>query len=293
VRQILASFGVVWSRSRLLRLDPGAVVPEHADINYHWFYRVRVHIPIVTRPEVLFHCGGETVHMRGGEAWLFDNWRCTASRIRRPTRASISSRTLRQRELLAVRGAGRQPRCRSRARFDASRDGGLLTEQSPLRPVMSPGEVDYLVGDLRSELVPRSDSPESRARLARYHQLLDGFARDWRQVYLLFGSAPSARTVRAVARWRARGVARARRGLMLRTNRVGAHPVFEGRVLRSVIRTSRASPTSTASVSRRARGILRGCAHRTSRVHHRGAAVRQHAAVRDAGRESRHLHDRR
>ena len=75
VRQVLASFGAVWSRSRLLRLDPGAVVPEHSDINYHWFYRVRVHIPIVTRPEVLFHCGGETVHMRGGEAWLFDNWR--------------------------------------------------------------------------------------------------------------------------------------------------------------------------------------------------------------------------
>ena len=83
VRQVLASFGVVWSRSRLLRLDPGAVVPEHADINYHWFYRVRVHIPIVTRPEVLFHCGGETVHMRGGEAWLFDNWRL--HRVENPT----------------------------------------------------------------------------------------------------------------------------------------------------------------------------------------------------------------
>src|SRR5215467_13614348 len=27
VRQILAGFGVVWSRSRLLRLAPGAVVP--------------------------------------------------------------------------------------------------------------------------------------------------------------------------------------------------------------------------------------------------------------------------
>ena len=111
VRQVLASFGAVWSRSRLLRLDPGAVVPEHADINYHWFYRVRVHIPIVTRPEVLFHCGGETVHMRGGEAWLFDNWRLHQRREPDTGRAHPSRRGyFRQRELLAVRGAGRAAR---------------------------------------------------------------------------------------------------------------------------------------------------------------------------------------
>src|SRR5262245_3373522 len=61
IRQILAGFGVVWSRSRLLRLAPGAEVPEHADINYHWHYRVRLHIPIVTHPDVRFHCDGETV----------------------------------------------------------------------------------------------------------------------------------------------------------------------------------------------------------------------------------------
>ena len=75
VRQILASFGVVWSRSQLLRLAPGAVVPEHADINYHWFTRVRLHVPIITRPEVKFHCGDRVVHMAAGEAWVFDNWR--------------------------------------------------------------------------------------------------------------------------------------------------------------------------------------------------------------------------
>src|SRR5262249_10644375 len=40
IRQLLASFAVPWSRTRLLRLAPGANVPQHADINYHWFYRV-------------------------------------------------------------------------------------------------------------------------------------------------------------------------------------------------------------------------------------------------------------
>ena len=61
LRQALAGFGVVWSRSRLMRLAPGAGVPEHADINYHWHARVRVHIPIATWPEV------RECHMLAGE----------------------------------------------------------------------------------------------------------------------------------------------------------------------------------------------------------------------------------
>ena len=75
MRQVLASFGVVWSRSRLLKLAPFAGVPQHADINYHWFNRVRLHIPIVTHPDVRFFCGNEVVHMAQGETWIFDNWR--------------------------------------------------------------------------------------------------------------------------------------------------------------------------------------------------------------------------
>ena len=75
VRQVLASFGVVWSRSRFMRLSARSNVPEHADTSYHWFHRVRMHIPVVTWPEVRFSCGDESVHMAAGEAWLFDNWR--------------------------------------------------------------------------------------------------------------------------------------------------------------------------------------------------------------------------
>src|SRR5262245_13135421 len=45
MRQVLASFGVVWSRSRLMRLGPRAKVPDHADSSYHWYSRVRIHIP--------------------------------------------------------------------------------------------------------------------------------------------------------------------------------------------------------------------------------------------------------
>jgi hypothetical protein len=238
VRQVLASFGAVWSRSRLLRLDPGAGVPEHADINYHWFYRVRVHIPIVTRPEVLFHCGEETVHMRGGEAWLFDNWRLHS--VENPTpeaRIHLVADTSGSASFWQFVAQSGQPGMIDRElRFDPARDAVPLTEQIPLRPVMAPGEVDYLIGDLRAELVPTVDAPESRARLTRYHGLLDGFARDWRQVYSLFGERNEARgqfeQLRNVVRVASRKLGE---GLMMRSNRVAAHPVFEGRVLRSVL----------------------------------------------------------
>ena len=83
LRQVLASFGVVWSRSRLMRLAPGASVPPHADINHHWFFRVRLHIPVQTHANVAFHCGDERVHMAAGEAWVFDNWRL--HRVENPT----------------------------------------------------------------------------------------------------------------------------------------------------------------------------------------------------------------
>ena len=63
IRQVLASLGVVWGRSRLMRLAPGAVVPEHVDTNYHWFSRVRLHIPVITRPGVSFYCDDQVVHM--------------------------------------------------------------------------------------------------------------------------------------------------------------------------------------------------------------------------------------
>ncbi len=75
IQQVLGSFRVVLGRSRLMRLGPGATVPPHSDVNYCWFHRVRIHIPVVTSPRVSFSCGGQTVHMAAGEAWVFDNWR--------------------------------------------------------------------------------------------------------------------------------------------------------------------------------------------------------------------------
>ncbi|HET9835625.1 MAG TPA: aspartyl/asparaginyl beta-hydroxylase domain-containing protein [Rhodanobacteraceae bacterium] len=73
--QVLARIGAVWGRTRLMKLAGGAEVTPHADINYYWRDRVRVHVPILTQPGVRFICGDAEVNMAPGECWIFDTWR--------------------------------------------------------------------------------------------------------------------------------------------------------------------------------------------------------------------------
>jgi hypothetical protein len=277
IRQVLASFGVVWSRSRLLRLAPGATVPEHADINYHWFTRVRLHIPIVTRPEVRFYCGDQAVHMAAGEAWVFDNWRThrvenftpderihlvadtsgSAAFWRMVALSDQSAETLtpalsRERTLTPTLSRERereQIRERKERKVDyvAGRQVMPLTERAKPPTVMVPAEVDFLILDLRSELVAQETVAEGSMRLARYHGMLEALCKDWRQLYALYGDEPQGwpefvrlrDTVRTASR-------ELSEGLMMRTNRVSAHSVLEGRVLRAMLSLPEQSSISSA-----------------------------------------------
>ena len=54
MRQVISAFKSVVGRSRLMRLEPESEVPVHSDTNYHWYSRVRIHVPITTTPEVIF-----------------------------------------------------------------------------------------------------------------------------------------------------------------------------------------------------------------------------------------------
>ncbi|MCA9537669.1 MAG: aspartyl/asparaginyl beta-hydroxylase domain-containing protein [Myxococcales bacterium] len=74
VRQIMAALDCPISRSRFMRLAPGQRVPMHDDVGWHWFDRIRVHVPVITHPGVRFHCGDRSVHMAAGEVWIFDNF---------------------------------------------------------------------------------------------------------------------------------------------------------------------------------------------------------------------------
>lgn len=72
---IMSELDGVWGRSRLMGLGPGAQVPMHVDSHYYWRTHWRIHIPIITNPQVSFQCGLETVHMAAGECWMFDSFR--------------------------------------------------------------------------------------------------------------------------------------------------------------------------------------------------------------------------
>lgn len=74
IMEVMAELGGPWGRSRMMGLEAGARVPMHIDVNYHWRTHTRIHVPLITTPDVLFTCGGETVHMAPGECWTFDSF---------------------------------------------------------------------------------------------------------------------------------------------------------------------------------------------------------------------------
>ena len=72
--EVMAGLDCVWGRSRLMGLGPGQGVPEHIDINYYWRTHARMHIPIITNPDVVFRCGDQTATMAAGDCWLVDTF---------------------------------------------------------------------------------------------------------------------------------------------------------------------------------------------------------------------------
>ena len=238
LRQVLAGFGVVWSRSRLMRLAPGAGVPEHADINYHWHTRVRLHIPVFTRPEVRFHCDGQSVHMAAGEAWIFDNWRrhhvenkASAERIHLVADTTGTAAFWR----FACGQAPPREQWRTMS-WDPQIDAELLTEGDQRSPVMPAAEVQWLVDDLRGELAVATDTAEAMRRAARFSLLLESFVHDWRQLCALHGVGGRARPeflrLAGAVHEAARPLAD---GLVMRTNNASALLVLEKRVLQHLV----------------------------------------------------------
>ena len=243
LRQALAGFGVVWSRSRLMRLAPGAGVPEHADINYHWHTRVRVHIPIFTQPAVRFHCDGQAVHMAAGEAWIFDNWRrhhvengASAPRIHLVADTTGTAAFWR----FACGQAPPRAQWRTVA-WDPANVSTLLTEGDQRSPVMPAAEVQWLIDDLRAELTVAADTAdahvaEAKARVMRFGLLLESFVLDWRQLCALHGVGGRGRAeflrLAGAVHQAARPLAD---GLVMRTNTASALLVLEKRVLQHLV----------------------------------------------------------
>ena len=198
IQQVLARFNTVFGRSRLMALGPHAEVPAHSDVNHHWFYRVRIHIPIVTFPEVSFHCDDQVVHMAAGEVWIFDNWR--RHWVLNPTnhtRIHLVADTTGSHYFWAMVAKGVNPAtgqllARQDVAFDPNATLTIATEQFNMASVMPPAELSFLADDLISDLQLAVENNLSNANAAKdYIEIVKRFCADWRDTWSVYGDDQS------------------------------------------------------------------------------------------------------
>ena len=73
IRHVLATFVCPQQSVRFLRLKAGSMIKEHRDYNLGYEDgEVRLHIPVVTHPQVEFVLDGTRVDMKEGECWYHD-----------------------------------------------------------------------------------------------------------------------------------------------------------------------------------------------------------------------------
>ena len=70
VREVLAAFPCTQQAVRFLRLKAGSTIKEHTDYQLGFEDgEVRLHIPVVTNPQVEFVLNGVRIPMQAGECW--------------------------------------------------------------------------------------------------------------------------------------------------------------------------------------------------------------------------------
>lgn len=193
LQQVMGSFQTVIGRSRLMRLEPGAEVTAHTDIDFYWRDRIRIHVPIVTDPSVRFNCDGVVIHMAEGEAWIFDNWRphhvINASGIRRVHLVIDTVGSAAFWKLAAggvVANSAVQP-ATELVSYRAGTATELVYERTNNAPLAHPASVKSavheLVGDLRS-------SPARTAEQAHLENALLDFGNEWQALWARFAELP-------------------------------------------------------------------------------------------------------
>jgi hypothetical protein len=69
-REVLASFRCTILSTRLMRLAPGSVIKEHTDLGLQYEEGLaRIHVPVLTNPDVEFYLNGSRVIMTAGSCW--------------------------------------------------------------------------------------------------------------------------------------------------------------------------------------------------------------------------------
>ncbi len=241
IQQVMAHFGQVLSRSRLMKLDAGCEVSTHVDFNYHWYNRVRIHIPIITTPEVIFYCGSEQIHMSAGDCWIFDSWRrhqvINKSHINRihlvidTCGSSAFWDLVANMEQLSTQQIDEQSQLIA---FQSRKKVQLLLEQYSSLPVMSPGECDGLIDDL---IVDFTNNPNNeKALVKRYTRILKGFAQDWRILWSLYGyQVQGFERYRQLIQSTRQQLHPNMRAITTASNDIGVNAIFTQRVLNAAL----------------------------------------------------------
>jgi len=193
---------------------------------------------VFTRPEVTFHCDGQTVHMAPGEAWIFDNWRRHhVDNAGDADRIHLVADTTGTAAFWQFACAPPLPReSWPTARWDPSADPALLTERGWRAAIMPAAEVQLLIEDLCAELTGSGEVPDLRARIARFARLLESFVLDWRQLCVLHGTGGDAKPEFKRLAERLHQTAKPlAEGLVMRTNQASALLVLEKRVLLQLV----------------------------------------------------------
>ena len=184
IQEIMQELNSTWGRSRLMGLEPGAVVPDHVDIHYYWRTHLRIHIPVITNPDVGFTCDGQTVHLAAGECWLLDSFyrhsvanRGSEARIHLVL-DTVGSATLW--DLIEASSSG-APEGRLVAPGTAPART-LQFEQINTPPIMSPWEMKAHVAYITSW----TDEQPGREAVLR---ILDRFLMAWGGAWALYGTS--------------------------------------------------------------------------------------------------------
>lgn len=196
IKQVIASFGEVFGRSRLMGLDGKCSVPEHRDVQYHWQNRVRIHIPIITNPDVVFYCGDSHVHMAAGEAWIFDSWKrhsvennSNQFRVHLVIDTSGSVKfwnTVALSEWRSDLGVRKPAAVMDRfLPYEQDKESEIITENYNAPLVMNPGEVDAIIAEILADM--RACQGNSAQAANFFEKSMFEFRLEWRRIWLLYG----------------------------------------------------------------------------------------------------------
>jgi hypothetical protein len=189
--QVFSSLQATVGRSRLMRLSGHAEVTRHVDQGYYWAERVRVHIPVLTQPTVVFECGNTRVNMAPGECWIFDTWR--QHRVindAEQSRIHLVIDTVGGEgfwDLVAQgrpAGMGGATKWRAELVSPVGEPFRFPCESQNVPSVMSPWEMKAHFGLLLSDALAHPELP-------RVHELVVRFTRRWQELWFQHGGTPA------------------------------------------------------------------------------------------------------